>query len=82
MKLQLLANEILKELPVTDIKQAAKDFGVSHYYFKQKVKSIETNRNELLNAVASMITIHKNRNERIDVLYKEFMEESKKIDTP
>ncbi len=78
MKLLLLANSILKELPVSDIKQAANCFGVSHYYFTQKIKSIETNGNELLGAVNCMIEVHKKRTERIDEFYLEFIEELKK----
>ena len=81
MKLQLLANAILKELPVNDIKQAAKNFGVSHYYFTQKVKSIETNQNELEKAVTSMMRIHNDRNDRIQKLYQEFLMESEGRET-
>ncbi len=73
MSLPLLAHQILKQLTVNDIKIAAKDFGLSHYYFVQKIKSIDTDINDLFRAVECMINVHNLKDNKIKELHTIFL---------
>lgn len=65
MSLTQLAYQILKQLSVSDIKIAAKDFGLSHYYFVQKIKSIDTDIDDLFSAVECMVNVHNLKDNKI-----------------
>ncbi|WP_027392957.1 hypothetical protein [Aquimarina latercula] len=75
MGLPELANSIRKELSVNDIKIAAKEYGLTYFYFTQKIKSIDTNHKELLRAVESLLNAHNSKNDRVQQLYKSFLSE-------
>ncbi len=73
MKLPELAHAIRKELNTNEIKEAAKEFGLSHFYFTQKIKSVDTSKQELLRAVECLLKIHNDKNERVQMLYQQFL---------
>ena len=73
MKLPELAHAIRKELNSNEIKEAAKEFGLSHFYFTQKIKSVDTSKQELLRAVECLLKIHNDKNERVQMLYQQFL---------
>ncbi len=75
MGLPELAHAIRKELNVKETKQAAKEFGLSHFYFTQKVKSIDTSKDDLLRAVKCLLKVHNAKNENIQELYRQFLKE-------
>ncbi|TPN87092.1 hypothetical protein [Aquimarina algicola] len=75
MGLPELAHAIRKELSVNEIKQAAKEFGLSHFYFTQKIKSIDTSRDDLLRAVECLLKVHNAKNDKIQELYTKFLKE-------
>lgn len=77
MSLTQLAYEILEQLPLSDVKKAAKEFGLSHYYFKQKIKSIDTDINVLYRAVECMINVHNIKDNEIKELHKIFLNQFK-----
>ena len=80
MRLPQLAHAIRKELSVRESKQAAKEFGLSYFYFTQKIKAVDTNSKDLFNAVRCLLKVHKDRNSRIQKLYDDFLTEYKKVE--
>ncbi|WP_025742806.1 hypothetical protein [Aquimarina pacifica] len=79
MSLTQLAYQILIQLPIEDIRIAAKDFGLSHSYFKQKVKSVDTDKEDLFRAVESMVAAHNIRDQKIKESHKIFLTHFKNI---
>lgn len=74
MTLPELAHELRKLLCTRETKIAAKDYGLSHFYFTQKIKSIDTGKNDLMKAVNCLLKVHNARNEKIQEIYERFLE--------
>ncbi len=73
MGLPEIAHAIRKELTVEDSKKAAKKYGLSYFYFTQKIKAIDTKDEDLLRAVDCMLEAHNERNCRVQSLYQNFL---------
>lgn len=73
MILPQLVSEMLKQLSNEDIKIAAESYGLSKYYFTQKIKSVDTNSNDLVRAVECLMKTNQNRNDVIKELYEQFL---------
>ena len=75
MILPEITNELIKELTTSELKNAARNYGLSHYYFKQKVQSVETSNKELFKAMQCMMEIINQKQERINSIYEKFLKE-------
>ena len=75
MGLPDLAHSIRKQLSSKESKKAANLFGLSHFYFTQKIKSIDTDKEDLKKAVEYMVKVHKEKHKVILDLYNEFNNE-------